>query len=101
MSYPLPILRIILLGLLVSLTLGWSGLAQAETCFGLPDTDPNVCSGVGSCVGPDICACDVGYVGSECELSAVPATSPLGLALIMGLLTMASAVAIRHSLRTL
>ncbi len=67
MSYPLPILRIIPLGLLVSLTLGWSGLAQAETCFGLPDTDPNICSGAGSCVGPDICACDVGYVGSECD----------------------------------
>ena len=58
MSYPLPILRIILLGLLVSLTLGWSGLAQAETCFGLPDTDPNVCSGAGACISCSTIATD-------------------------------------------
>ena len=49
---------------------GWTGMDceyQSLSCFGLPSTDPEVCSGHGVCVGPDECACDLGWTGEDCS----------------------------------
>ncbi|KAF0975936.1 hypothetical protein FDP41_005263 [Naegleria fowleri] len=38
-------------------------------CNGKPATDPNVCSGKGSCVGLNTCNCNQGYLGDNCQYS--------------------------------
>jgi len=42
--------------------------ATGQTCFGLPASDPSVCSGAGDCIGLDTCDCDEGVGGDQCEL---------------------------------
>jgi hypothetical protein len=75
--------RTIQLGLAISITLCWCDLAQAQTtCFGISDADTaNVCSGQGTCVALDTCACfDLNvYSGPECEqpvCDGLPSTNP-------------------------
>ena len=36
-------------------------------CAKLPATNPMVCHGRGKCIAADICACNTGYVGTNCE----------------------------------
>eukprot|EP00818_Percolomonas_sp_WS_P008921 CAMPEP_0117452226 /NCGR_PEP_ID=MMETSP0759-20121206/9488_1 /TAXON_ID=63605 /ORGANISM="Percolomonas cosmopolitus, Strain WS" /LENGTH=1100 /DNA_ID=CAMNT_0005244999 /DNA_START=380 /DNA_END=3679 /DNA_ORIENTATION=- len=38
-------------------------------CFDIRDDNNTVCSGRGSCSGHDLCVCNTGYTGSECELN--------------------------------
>ena len=38
--------------------------AAAEICWGLADTDPQVCSGHGTCAADDICSCTEGWTGA-------------------------------------
>lgn len=40
------------------------------TCFGLANTDSNVCSSHGFCFAHDSCSCFSGYAGTTCEQSA-------------------------------
>ena len=40
---------------------------NAQTCNGIDTNDPSVCSGVGACEGTDLCICDNGYYGANCE----------------------------------
>lgn len=38
------------------------------TCFGRSSSDPNVCSGRGTCISRDRCACDSNsFIGDECQ----------------------------------
>ena len=51
--------RTVQLGLAIPIALCWAGLAQAQTtCFGILDTDANVCSGQGICTALDTCMCN-------------------------------------------
>lgn len=36
-------------------------------CFGVSNTSTSVCSGKGTCEGPDLCFCDPGWTGPNCE----------------------------------
>ncbi len=47
--------------------LGAQSVRAQETCFGIPDNDPDVCSGNGICIAPDTCSCYAGYAGPQCE----------------------------------
>eukprot|EP01080_Neovahlkampfia_damariscottae_P006368 gene6368-10375_t len=48
---------------------GYSGNeCEFVTCFGVNSTDPNVCSGHGTCNQPNICSCSAGYFGEKCHL---------------------------------
>jgi hypothetical protein len=38
-----------------------------NTCYGISESDISVCSGKGYCIAPDICKCEYGYVGNNCE----------------------------------
>ena len=55
------------LGIFTAVVLSFCNSAHAQTCFGLLNTDPNVCSGHGSCVAEDTCVCELGYSGMQCE----------------------------------
>lgn len=56
-----------------------SGEALAQTGFGIPASDPNVCSAHGVCTGSDTCSCAAGFSGAACEIGSVPALSGRGL----------------------
>jgi alpha-tubulin suppressor-like RCC1 family protein len=43
-------------------------LVSGTTCFSVFATDPNVCTGHGTCISNDNCACKTGYVGNDCSL---------------------------------
>nr|CAG4708720.1 unnamed protein product [Naegleria fowleri] len=47
----------------------WTGLnCSIPTCNGIPQGTLGVCSGRGSCIGPDTCNCtNIGYYGSNCQ----------------------------------
>src|SRR4051794_37738403 len=36
-------------------------------CNGIVKDDPNVCGGHGTCVAPNTCVCDKGWVTSDCS----------------------------------
>jgi hypothetical protein len=38
-----------------------------RSCFGKPATDPQVCSGNGVCNSTNICICNAGFSGNECQ----------------------------------
>jgi len=40
---------------------------EVTMCSGLKSFDINVCSGHGTCVGPQNCSCTAGYYGSDCS----------------------------------
>lgn len=42
----------------------------SQTCFGISSTIPSVCSGAGTCVAQDLCACFSGNAGTQCEIVA-------------------------------
>ncbi len=50
---------------------GWTCSGEPSdcepVCFGLPASDPGVCSGRGVCIAPDSCACNAGWTGMTCE----------------------------------
>lgn len=70
-----------------------------------PPTCTNVgdCSGHGTCVATDTCACDVGWVGADCATEVVvPAVSQWGL-IVMAFLIVAAGTALvvrRHASAT-
>ncbi|KAL0478639.1 von Willebrand factor D and EGF domain-containing protein, partial [Acrasis kona] len=37
------------------------------TCFGLNSSSPSVCSGNGTCTNTNVCTCNAGYYGQQCE----------------------------------
>ena len=45
-----------------------SFIPKETTCFGFNFTSPQVCSGSGSCTGPNICSCKPGFGGDKCHL---------------------------------
>ena len=51
---------------------GWEGNdCSIPICNGIPSTDPDVCSGKGSCEDSDegpTCTCDTGWEGSDCSI---------------------------------
>ena len=52
----------------VALVLSVCSGARAEfTCNGIPDSDPNVCSGHGACIDDGVCSCEEGWFGSDCD----------------------------------
>jgi hypothetical protein len=44
------------------------GTFAEPTCFGIDASDPSVCSGHGTCVGPDTCICESGWMGPGCSM---------------------------------
>lgn len=49
--------------------------AIIKFCFGIASNDDVVCSSHGSCVAEDICDCEAGYTGFECEHFVYPSSS--------------------------
>lgn len=45
-----------------------SGARAQFTCFGIPDSDPTVCSGHGTCIAENTCSCNEGWYGVQCDL---------------------------------
>ena len=37
------------------------------TCYGIPSTQPNVCSGNGICIAQDTCQCNPNFNGTQCK----------------------------------
>jgi hypothetical protein len=55
-------------GTVVNCTSEWTGVnCSIPICFGLNASNVLVCSGNGSCIGPDNCTCDTIYTGQYCE----------------------------------
>jgi len=38
------------------------------TCFGILDTDPEVCNSHGICIDQDTCLCEAGWIGEQCSI---------------------------------
>jgi hypothetical protein len=53
----------------ISCRYSFSIVALNFFCFGIPSTNASVCSGRGSCSGPDTCSCQQNYFGTKCELT--------------------------------
>jgi len=45
----------------------WWDDPYSYKCYGINSDDDNVCSGHGTCLGPDNCDCDQGWAGNICE----------------------------------
>jgi hypothetical protein len=41
---------------------------KSLTCYKVAFNDPKVCSGHGACIRKDICDCNYGYRGNQCEI---------------------------------
>lgn len=46
--------------------------ALTQTCFGVSSQSESVCSGGGTCVAQDLCACYSGRAGTNCQITAAP-----------------------------
>lgn len=44
-------------------------VSYSTNSFRLRDSDPAVCSSQGVCIGPDVCSCNAGYLGTYCQYS--------------------------------
>ena len=44
-------------------------IPKETTCFNVNYTSPQVCSGSGSCTGPNVCSCKPGFAGDKCQLA--------------------------------
>lgn len=43
--------------------------ADTHSCFGVPSSNPNVCSSRGTCVEKDKCICTNNFYGRNCEFT--------------------------------
>jgi len=59
---------------------GIRSCADPISCYGIPGTNPAVCSGHGWCVAQDLCSCFGSWSGSQCEFIwscyGIPASDP-------------------------
>eukprot|EP01080_Neovahlkampfia_damariscottae_P001662 gene1662-432_t len=46
-------------------------VTSSVTCFGISASDQSVCSGRGTCTATDICSCNKGYTGNQCQTLVV------------------------------
>jgi len=60
-------LRFFFIAFLLVTLLGSANIVRAFECYGINSDDPNVCSGQGTCIAPDTCACDKGWAGNICD----------------------------------
>lgn len=47
-----------------------NGVVCGTTCYGIPATNPGVCSSHGICISHDMCACATGWIGVSCSIYA-------------------------------
>jgi hypothetical protein len=39
-----------------------------HTCFGKSSSNSDICSGNGICIAPNVCSCELGYSGQQCQI---------------------------------
>jgi hypothetical protein len=43
-------------------------IQSLHTCFGKTSSNSDICSGNGICIGSDVCSCELGYSGQQCQI---------------------------------